>query len=141
MPKFGRNSRNRLETVCTGLRTVFSKVVENYDCSVLQGHRPKEDQVTAFRTGRSKVNWPNSKHNSLPSKAIDIVPYPIDWGETGTEEQKRKAIARFYHFAGYVKRIAEEEGISLRWGGDWDGDLDFSDQSFDDLPHWEILEK
>ena len=79
------------------------------------------------------------QNNQQPSLAVDVVPYPIDWGEAGTESEKRKAIARFYHFAGYVLRTAEKMDISIRWGGDWDGDKDFSDQSFDDLPHWELL--
>lgn len=43
-------------------------------------------------------------------------------------------------FAGYVMRVADELGIKLRYGGDWDGDKKTADQSFNDLPHYEILE-
>jgi len=140
MPSFGKASRERLDTCDPGLCLLFNKVVQSYDCSILIGHRSKEDQQAAYAAGRSKLKWPDSKHNSLPSKAVDVAPYPINWGSTGSEEQKRKAIARFYHFAGYVKATAESLGIKIRWGGDWDNDLDFSDQNFDDLPHWEIIE-
>ena len=62
--------------------------------------------------------------------AVDVCPYPIDWNNK----------ERFYHFAGYVKGIADSMGIKIRWGGDWDGDTVFDDQSFHDLPHFELLE-
>ena len=35
-----------------------------------------------------------------------------------------------YHFAGYVLRFASEIRIPIRWGGDWDRDLDVNDQNF-----------
>jgi peptidoglycan L-alanyl-D-glutamate endopeptidase CwlK len=34
--------------------------------------------------------------------------------------------------------VASEEGVNVRWGGDWDGDRDIDDQTFDDLPHFEF---
>jgi len=128
MPKFGKTSADRLATCHPDLQKLFNEVVKNYDCSVLQGIRPKEEQDEYFRTGRSKVQYPNSKHNSDPSMAADVAPYPIDWNNTN----------RFYHFAGYVIATADQLGIKLRWGGDWDSDKDFSDQNFNDLPHFEI---
>jgi hypothetical protein len=36
--------------------------------------------------------------------------------------------------------IAQEEGFHIRWGGDWDGDGDLTDQQFDDLFHIEVKE-
>jgi peptidoglycan L-alanyl-D-glutamate endopeptidase CwlK len=33
---------------------------------------------------------------------------------------------------------AAELGVSLRWGGDWDGDGSRRDHSFIDLPHFEL---
>jgi peptidoglycan L-alanyl-D-glutamate endopeptidase CwlK len=140
MPTFGTTSRARLDTCHPKLQLIFNHVVHNYDCTVLCGHRDKRNQDLVFKAGRSTVSWPSSKHNSFPSKAIDIAPYPINWGEKGTPKDRQKALARFYHFAGYVKATAEDLGIRLRWGGDWDSDLEFKDQSFDDLPHFELLE-
>ena len=62
--------------------------------------------------------------------AVDVVPYPIDW----------KDRARFYHFVGFVRGIASQKGIKIRTGADWDGDHLFNDQTFHDLPHFELLE-
>ena len=139
MPEFGSRSRLRLESCHYDLYYLFSEVVKTYDCSVLCGHRGQLEQTQAFDSKRSKVQWPDSKHNSIPSRAIDIVPFPINWGDTGSEKERRKALARFYHFAGYVKAVADQLGIKVRWGGDWDGDGLFNDQNFDDLPHWELI--
>lgn len=130
MPKFSAVSHDRLNTCDPRLRQLFERVVEQYDCSILVGFRGREEQNIAYNDGRSDKPWPLSKHNSEPSLALDAAPYPIRWKDT----------KRFYHFAGYVKAIAEELGIKIRWGGDWDGDLDFSDQDLYDLVHFEIKE-
>lgn len=131
MPQFGEKSLQKLETCHPDLQKVFLKVIEKYDCTVVCGHRTKEEQDEAVRMGNSKLAWPYSKHNSLPSKAIDCVPFPVDWSDT----------SRFYHFAGYVLAVAQSLGVKLRWGGDWDGNLQFRDEKFKDLPHFELLEE
>lgn len=130
MPSFGSSSSTRLATCHPKLQELFNEVIKNYDCSILQGERTKEEQDEYFRTGRSKVQYPNSKHNSSPSNAVDVVPFPIDWNDWN----------RFYHFAGYVKGVADGLGIKIRSGIDWDGDNDFNDNSFNDAPHFELLD-
>jgi len=130
MPKFGSRSLGNLETADVKLQQLFNEVIKGYDCTVLCGHRDKEAQEKAVRDGLSKTHFPLSKHNSLPSKAVDVVPYPIDWNDT----------KGFYHFGGYVKGIADSLGIAIRWGGDWDKDNDLGDQTFIDLPHFELVE-
>lgn len=130
MPQFGNASRRRLQTCDARLRRVFEEAVEQFDCTVLCGHRGEEEQNKAFEDGKSKVRWPDGKHNSNPSRAIDVAPYPIDWEDT----------RRFYYFAGYVMGVANKLGIKLRWGGDWDRDTEVSDNSFNDLVHFELDE-
>ncbi len=129
MPKFGKKSKSRLETCHPELRRLFQEVVNCFDCSVLQGHRSKEDQDNAYHEGRSKLKFPKSKHNKKPSEAVDVAPYPIDWNDK----------ERFYYFAGVVKGIAIKMDIKIRWGGDWDSDTDVKDQTFMDLPHFELV--
>jgi hypothetical protein len=130
VPSFGTRSLTNLSQCAQPLQDLFNEVIKEYDCSVICGHRNELDQTAAFDGGKSKVAWPNSKHNQVPSIAADVVPYPIDWNNT----------KRFYHFAGYVQGVAERMGIKIRWGGDWDGDLvDLDDQSFVDTPHFELV--
>ena len=131
MPSFGRKSRERIATCDKDLQNLFTEVVRYFDCSVLVGFRGKNEQNRAFKEGRSKVRWPRGKHNSNPSSAIDVAPYPIDW----------KDRERFLYFGGFVKGCAYQMGIPLRWGGDWDNDTSLSDNKFDDLVHFEIRRK
>lgn len=129
MPSFSRRSLDRLETCHRDLRRLFNEVVKGFDCTILCGERGEEDQTRAFNDGLTKVEYPFSKHNKKPSDAVDVAPYPIDWND----------LNRFYLFCGYAKRTAEELGIEVRGGYDWDGDTEVLDQTFNDLPHWELV--
>ena len=128
MARFGNKSKKHLKTCDERLQTLFSEVVKVFDCSILVGHRGEEDQNKAYADGNSQVKWPKGKHNKKPSSAVDVAPYPIDW-----EDRER-----FSYFAGFVKGVAYRLNITLRWGGDWDGDNDLSDNNFDDLVHFEL---
>lgn len=128
MPKFSSRSTKRLETCDARLQKIFKKVIEGFDCTILEGHRGEEKQNAAFKKGNSKLKYPNGKHNSIPSVAVDVIPYPIDW-----EDRERMS-----YFAGYVIGCAKSMGITLRWGGDWDMDTKVKDNKFDDLVHFEL---
>jgi len=130
MPAFSSRSKKQLETCDSRLQDLFNEVIKHYDCTILEGHRDEATQNEYYRTGRSKLKYPNGKHNTLPSKAVDVAPYPIDWED----------MDRFYHFGGFVLGMAASMGIKLRWGGDWDGDKSFKDQTFHDMPHFELEE-
>jgi hypothetical protein len=141
MPSFSQSSQDKLSTCENDLQVLFENVVKDYDCTILCGHRDQATQDLYVSQGKSKTNWPHSKHNSYPSRAVDAAPYPIDWAAYDPDDPKQwaKRVARYYHFAGYVLGVASRMGIRVRWGGDWDGDRDFTDQSFDDLVHFELL--
>lgn len=128
MPTFSETSRNRLLTAHADLQAVFNRVILYRDCMILCGHRGQAEQDEALRNGKSKLGWPKSAHNALPSRAVDAAPYPLDWND----------LDRFRVFAGFVLGVAATMGITLRWGGDWDGDGTNRDQTFHDLPHFEL---
>lgn len=136
MPMFSKESFSKLSTCHPDLQTIFYDVIKSFDCKVLEGFRTKEDQEKAFAAGNTKIHWPQGKHNSQPSMAVDVSPYPVDW----------KNLPRFYWFAGYVMGIAQrlkDEGKithSLRFGGDWDRDKDINDETFKDLVHFELAQ-
>jgi hypothetical protein len=126
---FGKASLKRLETLHPDLQTLLNEVIKYYDFSIIEGHRGEARQNELFAQGLSQLQWPHSKHNGFPSCAVDIAPYPIDWEDT----------ERFCHFMGYVQCLADQLGIAIRWGGDWDGDLNMDDETFRDYPHIELL--
>ena len=97
----------------------------------MEGHRPEHKQNQMVREGKSKLVWPNSKHNQNPSIAVDVVPYPIDW------EDKE----RFKAFAGYVFGMATILGIRLRWGGTWSNNPLDKEASFYDAVHFELTNR
>ena len=136
MPKFSKTSKQRLATCHQDLQTLFNQVINHFDCTILCGHRGEKEQNEHYASGRSKVKWPNGKHNKTPSMAVDAAPYPIDW----------KDRERMILFAGYVMGVAQvlhDEGMiahRLRWGGDWDRDTEVADNGFDDLVHFELVE-
>ena len=130
MPKFGVNSRERLSSCDDRLQKVFNEVIKHIDCSVLEGHRSGERQDKLFDLGKTKVKYPKGKHNAFPSTAVDITPWPVNW-----EDREKQTL-----FAGFSIGIAKSMGITLRWGGDWNRDFDVKNNTFDDFPHFEIVE-
>lgn len=128
MPKFSQRSQANLATCDQKLQDLFNEVIKHVDCTILEGHRNREEQEEAFRTGKSQLHYPHGNHNAYPSNAVDAVPYPIDWENTD----------RLYMFSGFVQGIAAKMGISIRVGADWDGDFNTKNQHFVDLPHFEL---
>lgn len=127
---FSDRSKKALNTCDPKLAAVLEEAIKLKDFTVLEGHRNRERQQKMFRDGKSKLQWPNSKHNGIPAKAVDIAPYPIDWNN----------LREFDYLAGLVVGIGAEMGIKIRWGGDWDKDGELSDNSFNDLPHLELVD-
>ena len=135
MPKFGKRSTKNLDQCDQQLQDLFNTVIKYYDCSVICGWRNKKEQDAAFAEGKSQKEFPNSKHNVLPSSAVDVVPWfyekpHIRWNDK----------AKFYEFAGFVLGIAAMLGIKIRYGGNWDRDDELHDQDFYDLPHFELID-
>ena len=129
MPKFSETSKRHLGEAHPDLQKIFNEVIKHFDCRVICGHRGEEAQNRAYRDKLSKLKFPESKHNKVPSLAVDVIPYPVDWDDTD----------RMRYFAGIVKGMALMMEISIRWGGDWDSDTELNDQKFIDLPHFELV--
>lgn len=150
MPRFGPRSSRELATIHPDLQRVLREVIQYIDFVILQGLRGKADQQRAYRDGKTKKPWPLSAHN-VPAKvvgvdprdwvedptgmsrAVDIAPYPIDWGDH----------RQFALLAGQVLASGRALGVNLRWGGDWDrdghGNWRDPDNTFNDLVHFELF--
>lgn len=109
MPRFSNASQKRLETCHGLLQMLFNKVIESRDCTILCGHRGKEEQEQAFLRGASKVHYPHSKHNTNPSVAVDVMPYPVNWSSSPEN------LKNIDEFADYVKQVADELDIPVDW--------------------------
>lgn len=129
MPGFSKRSQGKLDSCHPDLVRLFTAVVKEFDCSIIEGHRGRIRQDKLYRAGASKVEYPDGGHNKCPSEAVDAIAYPLDWGDSH----------RHCYFAGYVKGVAQKMGIKIRWGGDWDNDTQVKDQTFNDRVHFELI--
>lgn len=144
MPNFSKNSLDKLNTCHEDIIIILSRLIELYDFSVIEGHRSQETQMKYFAEGKSKLDGVASlsKHQSYPSMAVDIMPWAAG---TNAFSGKEKDNRRFYTMMGMVKAIAAQlkaEGLithNVRFGLDWDNDEIYTDQTFDDLPHFELV--
>ena len=150
MPKYGHISMGHIRTLRGPYQKMLLKVIQRYDISILDGKRTEEKQKENVRKGYSKTL--NSKHVyplNGPSLAFDFAPYPIEYPKLGIfnrllwkmVKKYAKDWARFAYMAGYIVGMAEERGMKLRWGGNWNDDeqLNFEEQNFDDLGHLEEM--
>ena len=134
MRRWSERSQKALNSLHPDLQWLMNEVLhEVADISLIQGYRGKEAQNEAYRTGRSKLQYPNGNHNKFPSMAVDSQPYPYP-------EAKEKLWAALAYVAGRAIEIGKQRGLQVRWGGDWNQNGDLTDQRFDDLFHLEIVE-
>lgn len=153
MPDFGRNSTSQLVTMHHDLQILATDVVEIYDISIEQGRRTIPEQIANIRRKVSKTI--DSRHiprdaegnydPNAPCIAGDFIPYqkginPWPQPDEPRVVQQKKA-RRFYYMQGIFLAMAHKHDIPIIGGVDWDGDGDFFDQSFDDMPHVQLAIK
>lgn len=134
MPKFGAESRAQLATCDPRLQRLANWAIQYIDHSILEGFRDKAHQDADYAKGVSQLKWPNGRHNKKPSRAFDFAPYPIDWSNKAT------ALGRFMLVAGVYLAGSMILGIKIRFGWDWNRNLDPRDESFLDWGHIELDE-
>lgn len=140
MAQWSDKSKRRLDTCHPDLQVLANTVLEIHDCSVFEGFRDEETQNRYFANGTSKVQFPNGKHNVMPSNAIDLAPY-----KPGHDPYDMENVL---YFAGIVMATAARlyaEGKmqhKLRWGGTWSSKADatfaFDRNGFFDGIHFEL---
>lgn len=89
------------------------------------GVRTHERQAELVKKGVSKtLNSYHLKQSDGYGHAIDLAPYPVEWGN----------IQRFKDLGALMKRAAKELGIEIEWGGEiW--------PKFKDYPHYQLKRK
>lgn len=146
-----KRSIKNLETCDPELIDLVEEAITNcpIDFGISYGHRTQEEQFELYKKGREERGhkWvltdPSkkvtnidgyevmSKHNHSPSLAFDFICYvngKVTWKE------------KYYVFvAGYIMGKAQELGINVTWGGNFDRDNDIMEKgTFNDLGHFEI---
>lgn len=119
MYKWSKKSSDLLATCDKRLQQLCNRMLErsDFDMTITCGYRTKEEQEQAFNEGKSKAHFGQSKHNSFPSKAVDIMPCsPISWDTNDIRWWKMVALAY---------DTARSMGIKIRSGAFFNGLADF----------------
>lgn len=124
MTKLSEISEKRLLSVHDDLELVVRAAAERMDIIVVSGHRTRDEQEDCVRRKASKLRWPWSPHNQIPSLGVDLAPLSksgsIDWNNR----------EKFREMAMIVLEEAAKLGIAVTWGGTF--------KSFVDFPHFEL---
>lgn len=153
--RFGSKTEQRLSQAHVDLVKILRLALKwsVIDWGVSETARTIEKQREYFQGGFSKINPddPNQLlksrhviHEGMPrAMAADIYSYYSD-----PETRAKLSYDKFSlcHIQGVIRAAAchllESGEIThgVRWGGNWDGDgIILDDQTFDDLPHVELL--
>lgn len=137
--KLSARSLSRLEGVHPDLVRIVKRAIEitRQDFSVLEGVRTPERQAELYAQGRSKpgqiVTWTMTSNHFKQADgyghAVDLVPYPLDWGN----------LRAFDAIAMAMFDAADELGLKIRWGADWDMDGKPREKGESDSPHFELV--
>lgn len=129
--KFSQRSENNLRGVNPVLVRVIRRALELSpdDFAVIEGRRTPEKQDEYVRKGSSQTS--NSRH--LTGDAVDVLPSAMkpgmDWNENAH---------LFDPVLLAIKTAADEQGVILRFGKNWQSDPALPGQTkFPDYPHVE----
>lgn len=120
---YSTTSKGRLNTAHPDLNRLFMEAIKHRDVTIMCGHRGEAEQNAVYDAARSNVRWPDSKHNTLPSRAVDAGPWPLDWDD-------RDALMEF---SGFILGLAAAMQIPVRSGAFWE-------RPWDPL-HFEMVEE
>ncbi|ATN93359.1 endolysin [Marinobacter phage PS3] len=118
--KLGSRSLSRLAGLHDDLVSVVERAIRitKVDFTVLEGQRTKSRQKELFESGASSTM--NSRH--LTGHAVDLGA----WVTGGV----RWDWPLYHKIADAMKQAADELGVPIEWGGDW--------ESFPDGPHFQL---
>lgn len=151
--RLGKISVDRLGGVHPDLVRVVARAIEltAQDFSVTDGVRTVKRQHELYGQGRTadelravgvdpslakpsvkEVTWTlKSNHFKQPDgygHAVDLAPHPIDWN----------TLSKFDAIADAMMKAADELGVSIRHGADWDMDGKRRERGESDNPHFEL---
>lgn len=154
--RLSAQSLARLNGVHPDLRKVVERAIQitDVDFKVIEGVRSRETMWEYWGKGRTaaecrakgvpetyaqprlaKVTWLNNPlmsnhrvHADGWGHAVDLLPAPYDW----------KDLKGFDRMARAMMVAAEDLGVEIRWGADWDQDGKPRERGETDSPHFEL---
>lgn len=134
----GKRSKANLEGLHPDMKAVVERAIQltTQDFTVIEGVRTLERQRELYAQGRTKpgqvVTWTlKSRHLPGPDglgRAVDIVPYPLDWN----------TVSKFEAIADAMYQAAKELDVHIRWGADWNENGTPRERGENDSPHFEL---
>ena len=134
-----QRSISNLRGVHPDLVAVVERAIQitEQDFIVIEGVRTQERQDELWAQGRTKpgaiVTWTKDASSHGIGKdgyghAVDICPFPVDWND----------LSKFDAIYVAMLAAAQELGVRLRYGGDWDMDGKLRERGETDSPHFEL---
>lgn len=137
--QLGTRSRRNLAGVHPHLVGVVERAIEltAQDFAVIEGVRTLDRQRDLYAQGRTEpgpiVTWTMRSRHFVHADgyghAVDLVPWPVDWDD----------LTKFESIATAMFSAAQELGVALRWGADWDQDGQPRERGESDSPHFELV--
>lgn len=94
-------------------------------CHISCAFRDKLSQNAAYRDGKSKLQYPNSKHNKTDTRG-EMCSEAIDLFRLGDDGKAYFDVETYKNIWTYCMH----EGMLITWGGTW--------KTFKDHPHFEL---
>jgi len=139
---YGKRSVESLDTCHKDLQLIAYEAIKvsDVDFGISEGHRALERQKKLYDEKKSRIDGisQKGKHNYIPSLAFDVYAYVN--GKASWEVKDLTYIGGV--MTSTAHRLYDEGKIThiLRWGANWDNDgVIMDDQTFQDLPHFELL--
>lgn len=143
--KLGGRSKEKLKDVKPALAKVVARAIElsEVDFTVVQGNRTQKYQDELYAQGRTKpgpIVTKTRKSNHIGGGAVDLYPW-INGKPYMPDRPTKKDFEMFKKIKVAMFAAAAEQGTSIRWGADWDKDGATDDETFVDMPHFELYNK
>lgn len=145
---FGDGSMAKLVTCHPDLQRVMLEAIVRspIDFSITQGHRSFDEQLRFFLADKSKIDprVPEQKAKAMhlysPSMACDIAAFVPGKPGLAYDFNHLCVIAGVVYACAADLLARNQIAHRIRWGGNWDGDGEvIADQTFNDLPHFELM--
>lgn len=136
MYQLSQRSKQRISTTDERVQIIVEEAIRispiDFGIPAYGGKRTDEEQHELFEQGKSKCDGYSKRSRHQSGLAFDIFPYV--GGKADYDPRY------CFMLAGVFLSVANDFGYKLKFGGDWDMDMDLDDQTFFDLVHFELVE-